>query len=61
MLILGILLIVLGLIIGSWAGKNEFSPPGYRARIFETRLGGCIMLFIPFVLIVIGIYILITL
>ena len=60
MTFLGIELIVIGLIIGSWVGKYNFKPPGYRPPIFETQLSGCIVVTIPFLFIVLGIYILMT-
>lgn len=61
MLVLGIILILIGLVGGYWSGKNSALPPGDRPLIFSTELSGCMMLFIPFALIVLGIYILATL
>lgn len=60
MVLLGIALIVIGLIIGSWVSKYNFKAPGYRPFIFETQLGGCMVVTIPFLFIVLGIYILMT-
>jgi len=60
MILLGATLIFIGLIIGSWVGKYNFKQPGYRPFIFETQLGGCIIGNIPFLFIVLGIYILMT-
>jgi len=61
MLVLGIILILIGVVWGYWSGKNSALPPGYRPPVFSTQLSGCMMLFIPFVLIVLGIYIIATL
>lgn len=60
MTFLGIELIVIGLIIGSWVSKYNFKPPSYRPPIFETQLSGCIVVTIPFFFIVLGLYILMT-
>lgn len=60
MILLGVTLILIGLIIGSWVGKYNFKQPGYRPFIFETQLGGCMIVTIPFIFIVLGIYILMT-
>ena len=60
MIFLGIFLIIIGLITGSWSAKRNFRQPGDRPFIFETQLGGCMMVTIPFILIILGIYLLFT-
>lgn len=60
MLFLGIIMIVLGLMWGSWSFKNNQRPPHARPMAFNTQLSGCMMNFIPLALIIGGIYILMT-
>ncbi|MFA5803264.1 MAG: hypothetical protein WC879_01350 [Melioribacteraceae bacterium] len=57
---LAIIMIILGLLIGRWTVANNQRSVSDRPGIFNTDMGGCMMGFIPFALIVGGIYILMT-
>ena len=60
MIILGIILLILGFILATWTYKNTLRSRADRPFIFNTELGGCVVNVLPLILIVTGIYILMT-